>query len=38
MMFTASLKALSGMLADGRVSSVELTGEFLNRIHSLNPG
>jgi aspartyl-tRNA(Asn)/glutamyl-tRNA(Gln) amidotransferase subunit A len=37
MMFTASLKALSGMLADGRVSSVELTGEFLNRIHSLNP-
>ncbi|HQT25276.1 MAG TPA: Asp-tRNA(Asn)/Glu-tRNA(Gln) amidotransferase subunit GatA [Burkholderiales bacterium] len=35
-MLNSSLKALSAMLADGKISSVELTGEFLRRIDELN--
>jgi aspartyl-tRNA(Asn)/glutamyl-tRNA(Gln) amidotransferase subunit A len=37
MMHDASLKTLSGMLAGGKISSVELTQQFLDRIRSLNP-
>ena len=36
-MFNASLKQLSNQLAERRVSSTELTAEFLKRIKELNP-
>ncbi len=36
-MFNASLKDLSAMLSGGKISSVELTREFLGRIDALNP-
>ncbi len=36
-MLNASLKQLSALLADGKVSSVELTQTFLDRIEQLNP-
>jgi aspartyl-tRNA(Asn)/glutamyl-tRNA(Gln) amidotransferase subunit A len=36
-MLNASLKELSALLADGKVSSVELTQTFLDRIEQLNP-
>ena len=36
-MFDSSLKQLSSLLAQKKVSSVELTGEFLKRIRALNP-
>jgi len=36
-MFNSSLKALSAQLADRKISSVELTGEFLKRVDALNP-
>ncbi len=36
-MFNSSLKALSAMLAGGKLSSVELTQDYLGRIDSLNP-
>ncbi len=36
-MFNASLKELSGLLAGKKISSVELTQAFLNRIGELNP-
>jgi aspartyl-tRNA(Asn)/glutamyl-tRNA(Gln) amidotransferase subunit A len=36
-MFNASLKDLSAMLSGGKISSVELTKEFLGRIDALNP-
>ena len=36
-MFNASLKQLSSQLAEKKISSTELTTEFLNRIKALNP-
>ncbi len=36
-MFNSSLKELSAQLADRKISSVELTGEFLKRVDALNP-
>ncbi len=36
-MFNSSLKELSAQLADRKISSVELTGEFLGRVGELNP-
>ncbi|MDP1559173.1 MAG: Asp-tRNA(Asn)/Glu-tRNA(Gln) amidotransferase subunit GatA [Nitrosomonas sp.] len=36
-MFNASLKQLSTQLAEKKISSVELTGEFLRRVKRLNP-
>ena len=36
-MFNSSLKELSALLADGKISSVELTQEFLKRIDAMNP-
>lgn len=36
-MFNASLKQLSSQLAEKKISSTELTTEFLNRIKKLNP-
>ncbi len=36
-MFNASLKQLSTQLAEKKISSVELTGEFLKRIKTQNP-
>ena len=36
-MINSSLKTLSQMLADKKVSSVELTQEYLNRIDTFNP-
>ena len=36
-MINASLKELSAALADKRISSVELTHLFLDRIARLNP-
>ena len=36
-MINASLKALAAALADKKISSVELTQEFLGRMHKLNP-
>jgi aspartyl-tRNA(Asn)/glutamyl-tRNA(Gln) amidotransferase subunit A len=36
-MLNASLKQLSAMLAARKISSVELTGEFLKRSRALNP-
>lgn len=36
-MFNFSLKQLSKQLAEKKISSVELTGEFLNRTKTLNP-
>jgi aspartyl-tRNA(Asn)/glutamyl-tRNA(Gln) amidotransferase subunit A len=36
-MFNASLKQLSCQLAEKKISSTELTTEFLNRIKALNP-
>jgi aspartyl-tRNA(Asn)/glutamyl-tRNA(Gln) amidotransferase subunit A len=36
-MLNASLKQLSAMLAARKISSVELTGEFLKRSRTLNP-
>lgn len=36
-MLNASLKQLSAMLAASKISSVELTGEFLKRSRALNP-
>jgi aspartyl-tRNA(Asn)/glutamyl-tRNA(Gln) amidotransferase subunit A len=36
-MINASLKELSALLAAKKISSVELTGEFLRRIRELNP-
>ncbi len=36
-MLNASLKQLSALLADGKVSSVELTQTFLDRVERLNP-
>ena len=37
MMFNDSLKQLSKQLAEKKISSVELTGEFLQRTKTLNP-
>lgn len=36
-MFNASLKQLSEQLAEKKISSVELTGEFLKRVKTQNP-
>ncbi len=36
-MFNASLKQLSTQLAEKKISSVELTGEFLKRVKAQNP-
>ncbi len=36
-MLNNSLKVLSSLLAEKKISSVELTQEFLNRIQALNP-
>jgi aspartyl-tRNA(Asn)/glutamyl-tRNA(Gln) amidotransferase subunit A len=36
-MFNVSLKQLSQQLAEKKISSVELTGEFLKRTRTLNP-
>ena len=36
-MFNASLKQLSSQLAEKKISSVELTGEFLKRVKARNP-
>ncbi len=36
-MFNSSLKELSAQLADRKISSVELTGEFLGKVGELNP-
>ena len=36
-MFNASLKQLSSQLAEKKISSVELTGEFLKRVKAQNP-
>lgn len=36
-MFNASLKQLSTQLAEKKISSVELTGEFLKRVKNQNP-
>ena len=36
-MLNASLKELSGLLAAKKISSAELTREFLGRINKLNP-
>ena len=36
-MFNASLKQLSTQLAEKKISSVELTGEFLQRVKTQNP-
>ncbi len=36
-MFNSSLKGLSAQLADRKISSVELTREFLKRVGELNP-
>ena len=36
-MFNSSLKELSAQLADRKISSVELTREFLKRVDELNP-
>ncbi len=36
-MFNVSLKQLSQQLAEKKISSVELTGEFLKRTRALNP-
>lgn len=36
-MLNSSLKQLSTLLATKKISSVELTGEFLGRIKALNP-
>ncbi|MHB1099450.1 MAG: amidase family protein, partial [Burkholderiales bacterium] len=36
-MFNSSLKELSAQLADRKISSVELTREFLGRVGELNP-
>lgn len=36
-MFNASLKQLSTQLAEKKISSVELTGEFLKRVKTQNP-
>lgn len=36
-MFNSSLKELSALLADRKISSVELTQQFLGRIDALNP-
>ncbi|MGH8752770.1 MAG: amidase family protein, partial [Burkholderiales bacterium] len=36
-MLNASLKQLSGLLASRKISSAELTREFLGRINKLNP-
>lgn len=36
-MFNASLKQLSTLLAEKKISSVELTGEFLQRVKTHNP-
>lgn len=37
-MFNASLKQLSIQLAEKKISSTELTSEFLSRINAMNPG
>lgn len=37
-MFNASLKQLSIQLAEKKISSAELTSEFLSRINAMNPG
>jgi len=37
-MFNSTLKQLSGLLAQKRLSSVELTQSFLDRVARLNPG
>lgn len=37
-MFNFSLKQLSGLLSAKKISSIELTGEFLKRLKTLNPG
>jgi len=37
-MFNASLKQLSVQLAEKKISSTELTSEFLKRINTMNPG
>ncbi|MEK6736633.1 MAG: Asp-tRNA(Asn)/Glu-tRNA(Gln) amidotransferase subunit GatA [Pseudomonadota bacterium] len=37
-MFNASLKQLSVQLAEKKISSTELTSEFLKRINTINPG
>ncbi len=36
-MFNASLRQLSSQLAEKKISSIELTTEFLNRIKAFNP-
>jgi aspartyl-tRNA(Asn)/glutamyl-tRNA(Gln) amidotransferase subunit A len=37
-MINASLRQLSSLLAEKKISSVELTQLYLDRIHALNPG